>query len=47
MKLYKKSQSVGRHIIVMILIILAVVIVMSIIIWQSKDVMYAYLNKIF
>jgi len=48
MKLYKKSQeTVGTHMMLIILILLAVLIVVGIIIWQSGGVLSAYLDKIF
>lgn len=47
MKLYKKSQTTGRHVILMTIILLAVLLVVAIIILQSKGIMTAYLDKIF
>ena len=47
MKLYKKSQSVGRHVILLVIILLAVLLVVGIIVWQSGGVLTAYLDKIF
>lgn len=47
MKLNKKSQTVGRHVIILVIILLVVLLVLGIIIWQAKDVMNIYLNKIF
>jgi len=46
MKLYKKSQEVGRSTILMIIVLLVVLIVMAVIIYQSKDIMLAWFYKI-
>ncbi|HJN56353.1 MAG: hypothetical protein QF436_03130 [Candidatus Woesearchaeota archaeon] len=47
MKLNKKSQEIGRNTLLMIIILLFVLGIMAVIIFQSKDVMTVYLDKIF
>jgi hypothetical protein len=45
MKLFNKSGLMGGEIMAKVLIILAVLLIMSIIIWQSKGVMMALIDK--
>lgn len=49
MELHKKSQdtSIGRNIILLVIILLLVFGAMTYIIWISKDIMFAYIDKIF
>lgn len=47
MKLYKKSQSIGRHVILMWIIVLAVLIAMVLMIEQARDVMMKIINDVF
>jgi len=47
MKLYKKSQSPGWHIIVLAIILLAAAVIFAIMMWQSKGIMADYIDRIF
>ncbi len=47
MKLNKKSQDVGRSVILLMIVMLAVVIVMMIIFWEGKGEMINWIDKIF
>jgi uncharacterized ion transporter superfamily protein YfcC len=47
MKHYKKSQTTGRHVILMLIILLAVLIAWVILSGQAREYMIYYLDKIF
>ena len=48
MKLYKKSQeTVGKHVLILGIVLLLVLIAMAYLIWKSKDYLFFYIDKIF
>ena len=47
MKLYKKSEEIGRYAVLVIIVLLATLLVMLIIVGHSKGFMTYYLGKIF